>query len=63
MEYRDVKLLFKPSFYLKASWSRDILQIDTAKYRCYTFNRLYYLIYILCVKADRECVNISKFLK
>ena len=46
-----------------AAWCGDILQVDTAECRCNVLNGSDDLFGILCVKTDRNSVDIAEFLE
>ena len=63
MEYGNIELFFQSAFDLKASGSGYILYIYTAEAVGYKLYRSYYLVNILRLYTDRECVNACELLE
>ena len=63
MEYRNIQALLQLLLNFEAAGRGDVLQIDASEDGSDANNCLYDLIHILCVQADRECVDTAEFLE
>ena len=63
MKYRNIQACFQSFFYFKATWSTDILKINSSKGRrnpCYCFDDFFC---VLRFQTNRNRIHISKFFK
>ena len=63
VKYGNVKKLLQPFFNFKTSGCTDILQIDASESRSDIDDCADNFIRILCIKADRDCIDAAKFLE
>ena len=61
MEDRDIAALLQLFLDFKASWCRNIFKVNTAKCRSNVYYSFDDFFCVLCIKADRHSINVTKF--